>query len=174
MQVGHIETPLYRGSALLMRIQRLIFMAREARTPVIYLQHNDPRLFVPGSAAWQIHSALAPARGEIVIQKRSADGFYNTTLHGDLMARSINHLIVVGCRSEYGIDSTVRRALSLDYNITLISDGHTTADSDLMSASMIIAHHNLVLSRLNTEQHSVTLKECGMVTFQPGGAPATR
>ncbi len=170
MQVGHIENPVYRGSALLMRVQRLLFLAREARTPVIYVQRSDPQGFAEGGHAWHIHPALTPDRGEMVIQSRTADAFYDTTLQHELFVQKIDHLIVAGCRSEHSIDTTVRRALFLDYDVTLISDGHTTADSDLMSASMIIAHHNLALSQLRTEHHRITLKEAGLITFQPSPA----
>jgi nicotinamidase-related amidase len=43
------------------------------------------------------------------------------------------------------IDTTVRSAVSHDYKVTLIRDAHSTIDSDVLTASQIIAHYNDVL-----------------------------
>ena len=49
--------------------------------------------------------------------------------------------------TEYCIDTTCRRAVSLGYDVTLVADAHTTHDNDLLPAEKIIAHHNRSLSR---------------------------
>ncbi|WP_301285903.1 isochorismatase family protein [Lysinibacillus endophyticus] len=62
--------------------------------------------------------------------------------------RSKENITVVGVRTEYCVDTTCRRALSLGYQVTLIADGHTTID-DILPAKQIIEHHNINLSKLS-------------------------
>jgi nicotinamidase-related amidase len=47
--------------------------------------------------------------------------------------------------TQYCIDTTVRRAVSLGYDVILAADGHTTADSQVLPFEQIVAHHNSVL-----------------------------
>jgi nicotinamidase-related amidase len=35
--------------------------------------------------------------------------------------------------TQYCVDTTVRRAVSLGYEVTLVGDGHMTADSDALT-----------------------------------------
>ncbi|MEA2594249.1 MAG: hypothetical protein QOF01_718, partial [Thermomicrobiales bacterium] len=44
--------------------------------------------------------------------------------------------------------TTCRRAISLDYDVTLVADGHTTWDNDRLTAAQVIAHTNAALSEL--------------------------
>lgn len=43
------------------------------------------------------------------------------------------------------IDTTCRRAFSLGYKVTLVSDAHSTWNSQVITAQQIINHHNSVL-----------------------------
>lgn len=43
------------------------------------------------------------------------------------------------------VDATVRRAVSVGYDVTLISDGHTKADTENLIFHQIISHHNETL-----------------------------
>jgi hypothetical protein len=38
----------------------------------------------------------------------------------------------------------VRRAYSLEYDVTVVEDAHTTYDTKILKAPQIIAHHNLI------------------------------
>jgi nicotinamidase-related amidase len=48
------------------------------------------------------------------------------------------------------VDTTTRRALALGYPVQLVSDGHTTMDSAVLSAAQIIAHHNETLANITS------------------------
>src|SRR5215469_5342788 len=132
--------PVYRLDELLENIAALIAQARATGTPIIYIQDNDVDEI--GSPGWQIHPAIAPEEGDLVLRKPEADAFYGTTLQQEMEARSITHLIVVGCKSEVCVDTTSRRAVNLGYNVTLVSDGHSTTDNPVLTAQQTIAYHN--------------------------------
>ncbi len=47
----------------------------------------------------------------------------------------------------------------------LVSDAHTTTDSDVLIAEQIIAHHNDTLDDFGTDDHVVTVVPAAEVTL---------
>ncbi|MGO7690285.1 isochorismatase family protein, partial [Rhizobium ruizarguesonis] len=86
-----------------------------------------------------------PRQAEVVVRKKIADSFFETDLGERLGERSVTHLVFGGCMSQFCVDTTVRRAVSLGYDVTLIADGHMTGDTATFTSSEIIAHHNETL-----------------------------
>lgn len=131
------------------RIATLIATARENGTPVVYIQHETPGFddLEVGSDAWRIHEAVAPAADEPVVAKRHADAFIETTLEDTLTGLGAGHLILTGAQSDACVRSTSYGALRAGYDITLVSDAHTTSDrptdAGVIAAEQIIAHLNL-------------------------------
>lgn len=137
------ENSIRAPEVLLANIGRLLAAARRARTPVIYVQ--DDTVGEVGSYAWEVHDAIKPAPDEPRIRKLACDAFHETELDARLRELGVEHLIVAGCQTEYCIDTSVRRAVTLGYQVTLAADGHGTTDSPALPAASIIAHHNRVL-----------------------------
>jgi nicotinamidase-related amidase len=136
--------PIYDGEQLLSNLQELISKARTANVPVIYVQHNDEE-FVTGTQPWEIQQSIAPNKGEVVVQKTKPDSFYKTDLNQILQESQIKNLIIAGNQTEYCVDTTCRRAVSLGYQVILVKDAHRTWNSYALSAQQIIDHHNEVL-----------------------------
>jgi len=115
--------------------------------PVIFVQHcgSEGEVHEPGTEGWGIHPSVAASPDELVIQKRHPDSFQDTTLRAELRARGISSLIITGLQTEFCVDTTCRRAYSLGYDVILVQDGHSTWDTDDLTARQIIAHHNRVL-----------------------------
>jgi nicotinamidase-related amidase len=147
MQVALFDEQPYAGETLLANIDHLLGRARAAKVPVIYVQHcsRSEAPMAPGADGWQIHPAIAPTPGEIVVQKWNPDAFQATTLQEELDKLGVQQLIVTGMQTDYCVDTTCRRAYSLGYDVTLVQDGHSTCDSAALPAAQIIAHHNAVL-----------------------------
>jgi nicotinamidase-related amidase len=93
-----------------------------------------------------LHPGTGYLLGDIVIEKRHCDAFQDTDLQQRLTDMQIGALVLTGMMSEYCVDTTCRRAYSLGYQVTLVSDGHSTLSRDNLSAAQIIAHHNTVLN----------------------------
>jgi nicotinamidase-related amidase len=150
VQVGNLSEPdpAYEAGDLLARISDLIVRARAAQVPIIYVQNSggkgDPD--EPGTPGWQIHPAIAPIEGDVVIQKRTPDSFYETHLERELESKGIGELIIAGIQTDLCVDTACRRAFSLGYDVTLVKDAHSTWDTSVLTAPQIIAHHNHVLS----------------------------
>lgn len=166
VQVGNFEGSLsvYRGGELLSRIAALIAQARAAGLPIVYVQHCGPEGSVdqPGTPGWEIHPAVAPLEGDVVIQKRHPDAFQDTDLRRKLESEGIKRLIITGMQTEYCVDTTCRRAYGLDYDVVLVRDAHSTWDTDLLAAPQVIAHHNEVLGGWFAE-----LRGAGEIRFDP-------
>jgi nicotinamidase-related amidase len=162
-QVGIIETA-YRGKEVVENIGTLIAKARAAGVPVIYVQHHDPYLET-GTPEWQIHPAITPQEGEPVVHKQSPDSFHSTTLQQELEKRGIKHIVVVGAQSNFCVDTTSRRAVSIGYDVTLVGDAHTTEDNAVLTAEQIIAHHNNTLDNFWAGEHKIQVNPTDEVVF---------
>jgi nicotinamidase-related amidase len=141
------SSPVHGGNGLLSKLSALLDRARAAKAPIVYVQHcgSEGAVDQPGTPGWKIHPAIAPLASDIIVQKRHPDAFQETDLQRELEARGIEELVITGIQTEYCVDTTCRRAYSLNYAVTLVQDAHSTWDTDLLSAPQIIAHHNAVL-----------------------------
>ncbi len=168
VQVGIIEGfRAYRGSEVVGQINKLLSKARAANVPIIFIQHDGEagHPLEVGTEGWQIQPEIKPHEEDLIIRKRASDSFFETTLQRELEARGVKHLIVTGCMTEYCVDTTARRAISMGYDVTLVSDAHTTIDNKLLTAAQIIAHHNALLDGFDAGPHAVTVKFADEVTF---------
>jgi len=118
-----------------------------------------------GSNGWAVRLELAPIAGDVVVHKRSCDSFFETDLADRLRERSVTHLVVGGCMTQFCVDTTVRRAASLGYDVTLVSDGHSTADMGDLAFNQIIAHHNATLDGFDAGNHSVEVRAADEIEF---------
>jgi nicotinamidase-related amidase len=160
MQQGNFEGPyaIVDGQRLIHVARDLIQKAREADVPIVYVMNNGPpgEIDEPGSSGWEIHSGIRPRPDDIIIQKSTPDAFHETGLKDALDEMNIQRLVIMGLQTEFCVDTTCRRGALLGYTIQLVKDGHSTWDSDALSAKQIIDHHNAVLSGWFVELVSAT------------------
>jgi nicotinamidase-related amidase len=134
---------VFNGDQLLRNISGLITQARLANTPIFYIQHNETDgPLESGTKGWEIHPDLSPQTEDVIIQKTTPDSFFKTTLNDELQKRGIKNLFLTGIQTELCVDTTCRRAFSMGYKVTLVSDSHSTWDSEEITAQQIINHHN--------------------------------
>ncbi len=153
--------------AVVARLAVVKARARAAGVPVILVQHDgsgDHRLRT-GSDGWRLRAEIAPLPGDIVVRKTACDSFYQTDLQARLDTPGATHLVIGGCMTPYCIDTTARRAVSLGYDVTLLEDGHMTADLNGLTFDQIIAHHNAVLGDFDAGAHCVRLQACAGIAF---------
>ena len=58
--------------------------------------------------------------------------------------KGIDRVIISGMQTEYCVDTTTRRACSEGYKVTLVSDAHSTFNTEVLHAEDIVKHHNVV------------------------------
>jgi nicotinamidase-related amidase len=166
-QVGLIEGFEHCWTGVLETIQDLTARARRAGVLVVFVQHcgglGHP--LEPNTPGWQLHPSLAPTADDLVVRKRSSDSFKKTPLHDELQRRGIKLLVVTGAQTELCVDATCRQAVSLDYEVTLVEDGHTTSDNAVLTAQQVIAHHHRALGQLATDGPRVVVKGSAELAF---------
>lgn len=149
MQVGNFtcDPPIDNGARLLEKVCVLLAKARAAGAPVVFIQNDGPQdgIDAPGTPGWQLHPAVDAQPSEVVVRKTTPDSFHATPLQEILTGWGVKRLVACGLQTEYCIDTTVRRAFSLGYEVTLAADAHSTWDGEALPAAQIIAHHNSVL-----------------------------
>lgn len=139
------------------RINTVTQQARDARLPVIFVQHEDADDLVHESPAWQLAAGLETASFDFRLRKTTPDAFVRTGLERLLKSRDITQLVVCGMHTEFCVDTTCRRALALGYPVTLVADAHTSAGNAALKPEQVIAHHNLTLANISSFGPRVSL-----------------
>ena len=149
------------------RLSALQQEARRSGVPVVVVQHDGEAgdRLETGTEGWEVRKELAPRKDEPLVRKRSCDSFHDTDLAERLAERGVTHLVVGGCMSQFCVDTTVRRAVSLGYNVTLVADGHTTGDRGGLSFEQIVAHHNATLDGFDAGAHIVAVRPASDIAF---------
>jgi nicotinamidase-related amidase len=79
----------------------------------------------------EVHPAVAPQPGDIVITKRRVSAFGGTDLEVVLRANGIQALVLSGLATSGVVLSTLRQAADLDFSLTVLSDGCGDADDEV-------------------------------------------
>src|SRR6266487_4175973 len=139
-QIG-VVGEAYHHDEVLDNINLLLDRARTSGTPVIYVQHNEPKggELEPGTTKWPIHPAIEP--------------------------RGIKRLVITGGHTQYCVDTTVRRAVAQGYDVLLASDAHTTEDSATLPAEKIIAFYNETLNGFWAGEREVRVQPASEIHF---------
>jgi nicotinamidase-related amidase len=132
-------------------VSRAIDRARASGVPVIWVQHNDEEL-PRDSEPWQL--ALEPANGETVVHKQFNSSFEDTTLEDELAKVGATHIALAGAATNWCIRATAYGALDRGYDLTLISDAHTTGGFELANGRRVEAED--IVTELNVVMQWVT------------------
>lgn len=139
----HGKGATYNALGVIDNINLVASRARQAGVPVIYIQHDtESEALRYQTEGWQLPKELENSDTDIYVRKQTSDSFKETDLKDNLDRLDIQELIICGMQTEFCVDSTLRCALSLGYTVTVIADGHTTVDNDIIPASTISKHHN--------------------------------
>ncbi|HEX8639687.1 MAG TPA: cysteine hydrolase family protein [Allosphingosinicella sp.] len=146
-------------------VARLDALARRVRAGgglVVFVRHTEPQgRYARGSPGWQLVPELAPAEGDLFVEKATCDAFAGTGLGELVPPEACGRLIVTGCATDFCVDTTVRSAAVRGYDVWAPADGHTTGDRPHLSAEQVIAHHNYVWSEFIGAHGSVDTTPIG-------------
>lgn len=158
----------YERDAVVETIATLVDRAREESIPIVWIQHASEQL-VKDSDAWQLVPELSRNEDEALVHKRFADSFEDTDLEEVLAERAVGGVVVAGAQTDECIRSTIHGAFVRGYDVTLVSDAHTTEDLTEWGAptpDKVIAHTNLYWSFHTAPGRTAAVADAADVVFK--------
>lgn len=125
-------------------INERIALYRQEKKAIFFVQTTDNE--IPSDTE---EFQLAPnldfdkQKDEFIV-KTTPDSFYHTNLEAYLKTYNTESLEICGGQAEYCVDTTIRVARHLDYQVEVRRDLVTTFDSDLLDAATIVKHHESI------------------------------
>jgi len=153
---------------------RLLTAARKTGVRVFYAMHHRYRpgdyeswkhiapiqkaawsrkIFEYGTWGGEFRTEFAPQPGDIVAQEHwCSSGFANTDLDLLLKRHGIQKLIVAGLIAHTCVESTVRFAVELGYDVTLVKDATADYSEEFMHAALVTNLPNYASAIVTTEE----------------------
>jgi nicotinamidase-related amidase len=132
------------------RLSAAVTAARAAGVPVVYVvvgfRPGYPEVsasnksfstiaangrFGDGDPATEIHPAVAPAAGDLIVTKRRVSAFTGSDLEVLLRGLGAGTLVLAGIATSGVVLSTLRQAADLDYRLVVLADGCLDADPEV-------------------------------------------
>ena len=162
MQKGSFteQTPRFDTPGVVERINKIANKFRNLKNPVIYIQHDGAAYgeFLKNTEEWEILDELVVDEKDIIIDKYANDAFYKSNLQAKLEGLAVNDLFITGCATDFCVESTIQAALTKDYNVTVVSDAHTTGERPILSAKQVIDHYNWIWQNMIPTQGKIEVK----------------
>lgn len=160
------EYQCYDIQRVLDTINGLSARARQAGVRVVLIQHEEEDSpLAHGAEGWQLAEGLETSPKDLRVRKTTRDSFYQTDLGKFLPGEDFERLVICGLQTDYCVNTTVRRAHELGYDVVLAADAHSTVDNGNMSAEDIIAEHNKDLANLTGSVARIDVKPAADITF---------
>ncbi len=162
-----------RLEAIIPTVAKLIGLFRQKHWPVVHTRENHAgdlsdcppsklrrgspglrigdagpmgRILIRGEPGAEIIPALAPATGEIVIDKPGKGMFWDTPVHDVLRERGITHLVFSGVTTEVCVQTSMREANDRGFECLIIEDATESYFPEFKAAAiaMLIAQGGIV------------------------------
>jgi len=129
-------------------VERLLKNARNFKVPVIHIytawnaDHSDravpmlipeareAKFLIEGSWGAEIVKGLTPTEGEHRILKKSYGAFFQTPLDRLLRNLQVKTLIICGIMTNVCVETTIREAVALGYEVILVGDATATVNEE--------------------------------------------
>ncbi|HQJ56682.1 MAG TPA: cysteine hydrolase [Caldisericia bacterium] len=173
MEYGFLDSksPLFvnLGFEIVTNIKKILNIYREKKLQIIFVKREHRKsgididktrveifkkskgLILENDKSSEIIDDLKPLKDEIIVIKRRWSSFFGTELDILLRRLNINNLIVTGIQTPNCIRATVYDALSLDYNVIVISDA-TASKSEEIQKNNLFDIENLGVDVLTTNE----------------------
>ncbi len=142
-------------------VGRLVESFRAAGLPIVYTgtgTRRDDRADLPGwlrafddvsqsllgepmwplvaDLPWDIDPSVAPAEGELVLNKTSSGAFATTNLERALRERHVASLVITGLTTDVCVATTAREAADRGFDATVVSDACTALSGAMHEAAL--------------------------------------
>ncbi|WNJ17927.1 isochorismatase family protein [Pontibacter sp. G13] len=147
MQTGSFEdSPRWNADGVVACLNEWADRFRAEGAPVYWIMHDGTSFgdFIPGTSRWELVDGLVRRADEPMIAKTANDAFYGTGLAERLRKERIQEVWIGGCATDFCVAATVQGAIFHDFDVKVLSGGHTTADRPHAKAEVIRAHYEYI------------------------------
>lgn len=159
------ESAVINKEHLLGNINLVIDKAKQSGVPVVFVRDLD--VAKGKGKGFQVHEEIIVPAETKYFDKAATNSFHGTGLLDHLKSQKVKHVVIMGCKTQHCIDSAVRTATINGLDVTLVGDGHSTTDSDTLSAEQIIKHHNEILHGHYNVEHFSVVRNAAEDLFHP-------
>ncbi|TPN82014.1 isochorismatase family protein [Mesorhizobium sp. CU2] len=141
---GRFEPPIHDAATIAERTRALIGWARRSGRKVAFIRHDGPTgdPLAPGAPGWSVWAELGQAVGEPTFGKAVGNAFSNAALAEWVAGQGAMDVVLIGAQTDFCVAATVKGAFAEGLGVTVVSDAHSTLDSEKEKAPAIIARHN--------------------------------
>lgn len=136
-----------QADSFLLNLSLLAETARNAGKEAVYVRHDggEGDELQRGLPGWEITREIAPQDGERVFDKRFNSAFRDTALQAYLQTQGIRRLVVCGMQTEYCIDTSVKVAFELGYDLVIPSGAVTTFDNPFLTGAKLNQYYERMI-----------------------------
>ncbi len=117
------------------------------------------KTFEDGTWGGEFHPDFTPQAGEIVaLEHWCSSGFANTDLDLQLKKQGIHKLIVIGLKANTCVESTIRFAVELGYEVTMVKHATASFSKEEMVAALEVNLPNYASAMVTANEIVATLK----------------
>lgn len=157
--------PVYLREQLIENINLVIEKALALEIPIVFVR--DLEVNEGQGEGFEVHQGIKQVEHAIFFDKMATNSFYQTGLLAYFEQANIKHIVMMGCKTQHCIDTAVRTATVNGLDVTLVGDGHSTEDNEILSAAQIIAHHNDTLHGHYNVNHFSLVRSAADDIFSP-------
>ncbi|CDX27179.1 Isochorismatase hydrolase [Mesorhizobium sp. ORS 3324] len=145
---GRFDPPIHDADTIAERARKLIDWARRSGRKVAFIRHDGPAgdPLAPGASGWPVWPQLGQAADEPTFGKTVRNAFSNAALGEWVTGQGARDVVLIGAQTDFCVAATVEGALAEGLGVTVVSDAHSTLDTDKEKAPEIIARHNEVFA----------------------------
>jgi nicotinamidase-related amidase len=119
--------PVEYQNEIIIRANNVLSRARHEGIPIIHVEVQRGER----TPETEIHPAMTPKTGEILLTKHRVGPFSTTNLDAILKKQGIETLVLMGIRTSGCVLTTVRWAADIDYKLIVLSDCCADAEDDV-------------------------------------------
>lgn len=107
-------------------------------SPVFTDEGKKARLLRLGTWGQDIHEALAPQGGEVLVTKKRVSPFYATSLEVLLRTQGVEELLLCGVATDHVVMATARDGHDRDFRIKVLKDCCAAASQERHEAAILV------------------------------------
>ena len=93
--------------------------------------------------------------------------FINLNFIQNLKELNVSELFITGCATDFCVESTIQSALTKDFDITVVEDGHTTGERPNLKAEQVIKHYNWVWQNMIPTKGKIKVEKAEKIKRLP-------